>query len=172
MDSNYDKLKDNIAKGLMGNANILIQSKHADDNNDLVLDAVEKAGLRLFSMELGDPSKVRLGTWKNAEEREEQREKTIRSHIKNEKANALLVDMHPESDISTFVKVARDLNIPLIVSMTKDVELKAEVYNDKEILFNVVKGNEAKVDSKDDVVARIKGLQAQAVQENSNKLRM
>ncbi len=163
MSSDYNKLKDEVAAGLKKNANILIQSKHGDDNNDLVIDAVEKAGLKLFSMELGDP-KVRKGSWSN-----EDREKSIRSYLKDEKANALLVDMHPDNDITAFVKVAKDLNIPLIVSMTNDMELKAGIFENKEQLVSAVKGEEPKVESKEDVVARIKGIQAQTTEKKSSK---
>jgi hypothetical protein len=150
MNQNYDKLKKEVSDGLSNNANILIQSKYGDENNDLVLDAVEKAGLRLFSMELGDPSKVRKGAWNNATT--EEKEKRIRSFVKDEKATALLVDMHPAriSEVNSFVKVAKDLGIPLIVSLTNNVELKADIFPTTELLVNAVNGrNEPKINSKE-----------------------
>lgn len=170
MGLNYDKLKNEVANGLKGNSNILIQSRYGEDNNDLVLDAVEKAGLRLFSMELGDPSKVRKGAWKNATI--EDKEKRIRSFIKDEKANALLVDMHPAriNEVSSFVNVANDLGIPLIVSLTNDVELKADVFPSTELLVKAVNGNnDPQVKDKNDALKSIQGIQSKPNEINSRK---
>jgi hypothetical protein len=163
MDSNYNKLKNEVADGLKNNSNILIQSNFGEDNNDLVLDAVEKAGLRLFSMELGDPSKVRKGAWKDATVSE--KEKRIRSFIKDEKANALLVEMHPArvNEVTSFVNVANDLGIPLIVSLTNDVALKADIFSTTELLVNAVNGNTDKqLNDKSSAISKIKELQSKS----------
>jgi hypothetical protein len=163
MDSNYNKLKNEVADGLKNNSNILIQSNFGEDNNDLVLDAVEKAGLRLFSMELGDPSKVRKGAWKDATVSE--KEKRIRSFIKDEKANALLVEMHPArvNEVTSFVNVANDLGIPLIVSLTNDVALKADIFPKTELLVNAVNGNtDTQLNDKSSAINKIKELQSKS----------
>lgn len=170
MGPNYDKLKKEVAEGLKNNSNILIQSNFGEENNDLVLDAVEKAGLRLFSMELGDPSKVRKGAWKDATI--EQKEARIRSFIKDEKANALLVDMHPArvNEVSSFVNVANDLGIPLIVSLTNDVALKADIFPTTDLLVNAVNGNSsAQLNDKSSAVNKIKQLQSQSNDVGSGK---
>jgi hypothetical protein len=167
MNQNYDKLKKEVSDGLTNNANILIQSKYGDENNDLVLDAVEKAGLRLFSMELGDPSKVRKGAWNNATT--EEKEKRIRSFVKDEKATALLVDMHPArvNEVGSFVNVAKDLGIPLIVSLTNDVELKADVFPTTELLVNAVNGsNSPQIKSKETVSKIIQDLHKDLSRDN------
>lgn len=163
MGPNYDKLKKEVAEGLKNNSNILIQSKFGEENNDLVLDAVEKAGLRLFSMELGDPSKVRKGAWKDTTI--EQKEARIRSFIKDEKANALLVDMHPArvNEVASFVNVANELGIPLIVSLTNDVALKADIFHTTDLLVNAVNGNSsAQLNDKSSAVDKIKQLQSKS----------
>ena len=158
MDANYSKLKNEVADGLLKNSNILIQSRYGEDNNDLVLDAIEKAGLRLFSMELGDPSKVRKGAWKDATTQE--KESRIRSFVKDEKATALLVDMHPAriNEVTTFSNVAKELGIPLIVAMTSDAELKAEFFSTKEMLEQAVKGDEPKINSMESAVKAIQNI--------------
>jgi hypothetical protein len=170
MDSNYNKLKNEVADGLKNNSNILIQSNFGEDNNDLVLDAVEKAGLRLFSMELGDPSKVRKGAWKDATVSE--KEKRIRSFIKDEKANALLVEMHPArvNEVISFVNVANDLGIPLIVSLTNDVALKADIFPTTELLVNAVNGNtDTQLNDKSSAINKIKELQSKSTDSAGSK---
>lgn len=170
MDSNYNKLKNEVADGLKNNSNILIQSNFGEDNNDLVLDAVEKAGLRLFSMELGDPSQVRKGAWKDATV--EEKEKRIRSFIKDEKSNALLVEMHPArvNEVTSFVNVAKDLGIPLIVSLTNDVALKADIFPTTELLVNAVNGNSSEqLNNKSSAVNKIKQLQIKSNDTVGNK---
>ncbi len=158
MDANYNKLKNEVADELLKNTNVLIQGRYGEDNNDLVLDSIEKAGLRLFSMELGDPSKVRKGAWKDATE--EEKEKRIRSFVKDEKATALLVDMHPArvNEVTTFSNVAKELGIPLIVSMTSGADLKADFFSTKELLEQVVKGDEPKLNTKESAISAIQSI--------------
>lgn len=181
--NNYDKLTKEVADGLKNKSSILIQSNHGDDNNDLVIDAIQKAGLKLVSIELAGPAKIVTGQWTKApdkdsianetdEQLQAKREKMIRTNLKNEKGNALLVEMHPESpatDINAFIKVAEELKIPLIVSKVNGAELNASIFESKDMLFSAVKGE----DPKDEILARMKRIQNLTAENTSEKrLRM